>query len=98
MSWNSKWFLNLRLSYQTLYASLLSSIHATCHAPLTLIIHEANQYVITSSLFLPRSTYAQIFPSAPFLSAPSAYILSSVWPVKFHTNSNQNEKLYCSVY
>ena len=54
--------------------------------------HEAPHYVFFSTPLLPRPSWAQII-STPYSQTPSAYLPLSVWAIKFHTHTKQQEKL-----
>ena len=90
---------------KTPYTPLLSPIHTTCPAHLTLLnfitrtifgeeCHSLSS-ILCSFLHSPvtSSLLGQIFPSTPYSQTPSAYIPPSMWATKFHTYTQQRAKL-----
>ena len=60
---------------------------------------KAPRYVFFSTPLLPRPSYTQISPSAPYCRKLSAYGPPLMQATKFHTHKKQQAKLYfCMCY
>ena len=90
---------------KTLYAPLLSPVHATfpTHVILLDFITQKNiwwevqisrlHYVVLFAPLLPLPSWAQIISSVPYSQIPSAYIPRSMWATEFHTHTKEQETL-----
>ena len=86
---------------KTLYASLLSLIHATC-PPISFFFDFITQTIfgeqyrsLSSSLcsFLPCPVTSSLLDpnSTPYSHTPSAYVPPSTWVTKFHTHTKRTK-------
>jgi len=57
------------------------------------IDHKAHHYVFFPTSLFPRLSWAQISFSAPYSWTHSAYVLPSMWRIKFHIHNKQTGKI-----
>jgi len=93
---SSKWSLSLTFPHQDPVYTSTPPIRATYPAYLILLDlspeqyllsstdHSAPHYILLSPPLLPHPSWVQIFSSAPYSQAPSAYVPPLLWATKFH--------------